>query len=468
MLELSHNYIRKEILKPLPSNHKVKCHNCGAFVDISTDFCPVCGNVVSFEKNRKFIERFDQDIRLKDVQFYDDGMYILKFYDGNVNCSMVYNFDGTPVFPVELRQYEKEYFPAHKRFIISKTSQLAKRGDVGLYNSDGKAIISCVCDSLRGINDNGMIICQYKGKWGVLDINNKCHISYDYDACYSISRESDLYAVNYNGLWGVKNLEDIFLISCHYEEIGWLSEGLLPVKLNGLWGYIDMSDNVKIPYAFTNAGSFSQGIAKVSINDTSFYINTSGQVVQNKTEVCPGIFSIKNLNDTQFIRANGQQAFAKRIVNYSAELGVFMFEDREKYGLYNIDGNVVCPALYDDLWIGCKNPYVIARKGDKTGLLDLFGKILIPFEYDKLYETNVKGLFQFSSINNITSGGVSVRIVRYGLINKFGEIIAPAKYETIGEFTNGLAEFGINLCSGDHCSGLIDAYGNTVEFSPLR
>lgn len=74
------------------------------------------------------------------------------------------------------------------------------------------------------------------------------------------------------------------VIPTQYDDIGYLSEGMVAVKLNGLWGFVSMmeGDNYGkevIPTIYQNVTNFKNGLAKVRLNDKEGYIDKENKTV---------------------------------------------------------------------------------------------------------------------------------------------------------------------------------------------
>lgn len=69
----------------------------------------------------------------------------------------------------------------------------------------------------------------------------------------------------------------------------------------------------------------------------------------------------------------------------------FIVEKNEQYGVIDLQGNWVIPFWeFDFLW--CRGDYITARKDGKGGILDLKGNIIIPFDYEYLVPAYNEGL----------------------------------------------------------------------------
>ena len=69
----------------------------------------------------------------------------------------------------------------------------------------------------------------------------------------------------------------------------------------------------------------------------------------------------------------------------------FLVDLEEEYGVIDLNGNWVIPFGKFD-WLWCRGDYFLARKNGKTGIVDLEGNIIIPFEYTELAPAHDEGL----------------------------------------------------------------------------
>ncbi len=163
--------------------------------------------------------------------------------------------------------------------------------------------------------DNGLaMVCSMTGKWGYID----------------------------------KNGQEV--ISCLYDDIGKVNEGLIKAKLNGKYGFIDSVGNKVIDFLYDNVGNFSESLAYVYIEGKGGgFINKNGNIeipfifdncygAQFRNGVCRITFnSIPNLTDKNgrllVSLKYGLQVF--HIRDNFAELNVFKGTGLNRYGYIN-------------------------------------------------------------------------------------------------------------------------------------
>lgn len=101
-----------------------------------------------------------------------------------------------------------------------------------------------------------------------------------------------------------------------------------------------------------------------------------------------------------------------------------------KYGDYDND-IIIIDCIYDNCWI-CNDIDIIVSLNNKEDHIDIHGKLLTNFKYDKL--TYFSGGFSIVSLNN-----------RYGYIDKQGVEVVPCEYDVELECDIMLEKYKLNL-----------------------
>lgn len=204
-----------------------------------------------------------------------------------------------------------------------------------------------------------------------------------------ITVEGHLEARKKDDKFGFVDAAGTFIIAPAFDDVLPFSEGLAAVRSGEKWGFIDASGHLVIPPQFKAAYYFQQGSAVAELDSGYVLIDTSGKVL-----------------------AEG-----------------FQPEDSIT------DGRVP------------------VSRGEKSGFLDVKGKVVIPFVYD--------GATKFSDgLAAVRSGE------KWGYVDRDGQIVIPPQFDRAGPFSSGLAP----AKRGDH-SGFIDksgkfAFGLPFDYAP--
>lgn len=188
---------------------------------------------------------------------------------------------------------------------------------------------------------------------------------------------------------------------------------LEPQKKDWKFGFVDASGQFKIAPTFAEVLPFSEGLAAVRVGEKWGFVDTSGQI-----KISP--------------RFEGAYYFGE---------GVATVELDSASGFAVIDslGNVLASNLDSVGFI--VNERIPVKRGEKSGYLDLRGKVVIPLVYDAA-DTFSDGLAA------VETGG------KWGYINRDGKVVMPPKFDDAGEFALGLAPARL----GEH-SGFISKSG---------
>jgi len=157
------------------------------------------------------------------------------------------------------------------------------------------------------------------------------------------------------------------------------------VSKNGKYGFIDKTGMEVIPLEYDRANPFADGLAAVSIDDKWGYINTSGEIVI-PLEYDRGI----SADRLSFV--NG---LAVVCIGKIDREDIYNNTDDRKYGIIDIEGNIVLPIEYDMIYSADRFYRVAIRdkyKRQKWGLADMSGEFILPCIYDSIRFDTDNGL----------------------------------------------------------------------------
>lgn len=131
----------------------------------------------------------------------------------------------------------------------------------------------------------------------------------------------------------------------------------------------------------------------------------------------------------------------------------------EKWGVIDMKGKIIIPAKYDAVG-RFHEGLAVVRTGDKDGFIDKKGNFIIPAKYDgggnfseglapvkigdKLGFIDTKGNIvippEYDDVSDFSEGMAVVKLEdKYGFINRNGDLVIPAKYDNARIFSEGLA-----------------------------
>lgn len=210
-----------------------------------------------------------------------------------------------------------------------------------------------------------------------------------------------------SGKTGIVDVEGRQLVPAIYDDIlycatteEYIPENLLEAKKDGKSGYIDFHGNIKIPFVYEYCGTFFNGLAWVSNEKGKIgLIDKTGRIVEPLIH-----HSIKLENDMWIIidkdmfgehysifgkpkdyvnQSFSHQRFSFNVFHNHNYVGVET--SNKKRGVTDLQGNVLIPAIYDDMafWQTMYKGIIVGKNG-KYGVIDINNIIQTPFEYNCL------------------------------------------------------------------------------------
>ena len=385
----------------------------------------------------------------------------------------------------------------------------------GLIDKTGKEISEFKYDRLSSFSD-GVVYAELAGKYGILDKQGKEVISLDPEGLASPQTLLDNAEKGKNtGAFIFDNCQDF-------------SENLGAVKLRGKYGFIDKSGKIVIPIIYSYVEPFYKGTAIVGLDNKMRIIDKTGKTIKDLEYASVGWaredFANVKLNGKfgRIERTTGKEIFPtvyESIVRFNKDLTAWAKLDG-KWGIIDKSGKAVVPFKYNErdyLWnsdelykckagtkfcffdqdnkkeltevkydsIGeFKEGFVLVRKDDKFGYVDVLAKELVSPDYiyartfseglatvlndkENWLFLNKKGeelplLYnQVSNYNNVGSFSEGLCWVVFndkaGYVNKKGKVVIALEYERVASFYGGIAKVQLNSKMG-----CIDLVGNEV------
>lgn len=250
-------------------------------------------------------------------------------------------------------------------------SRIWGKQSIGFINQIGDTIIPLnKYKFLNPIDEEGMILGEYKGKRGYI------------------------------------NIAQDTLIHFKYENLSVFSNGLAPAKLNGKFGFIDRKGKVIIPFEYETESHFYKcGLAEVRKNNKYGFIDKSGKVI------IPLEF--------EKVRDNKADEFVCAMKN-----GKWAFFSCEGKQLTEFEFDQITESPYSESsYTYFENGLCLVKKNGKLGYLNSNFQTVIPF-----------GKYQESKTFDLSKRAVVKSKGKYGLINAMDEFILEPKFQSIEYF----------------------------------
>ena len=307
--------------------------------------------------------------------------------------------------------------------------------DVKIPNPQ-KAVFVCYEDNgiIKILNQNGEEKYTEYEKVEPIRLNN---------VSSSLMYEKTVLKYYENGKYGLIDFEGKEVTNPIYDDIQSLAyrEGNLLIQQNKKYGIIDPNGKVIIKPEYDNISSDNyninieqSGYIVENITDEGYrygYINNDGKMIL-KTEFneLSRVTNIENKNDIYFILAQngrfGVNRNNKNIINYEYqsisydnENKIWVVEKSKKYGIADLDGNIIIPVEYDEISID--SDHIYAQNAQEQKVYDAKGN-----------EENINfGEHVINTSNDNYKIFGSKENLLYGVKNSNEEIIIEEKYDYI-------------------------------------
>lgn len=282
-----------------------------------------------------------------------------------------------------------------------KFGYLNKKGEVVIEAKFSKAELFC--------NGLAPVTFDEYGKWGYINQKGETVINPQFDYAEPFAFSKKVTPVRINEKWGLINNKGEYIANPQFDSVLPLSDNFLAVSKNSKEGLVDIDGNFVLEpkYDYVSECYYSYD------SDGPEYLMASLDGMSEEDM----ILDVDVAEKLQIFDYNGKlltEITASDIEFVNDE--IFIFEIDFKYGLANINGEIIIEAKCDDLLcIGKNSERLFASTGSNYSVIDLKGNVLKDLDCDYI---------DFS-IDDITTFN---KDDKFGIINSDGEILAEAEF----------------------------------------
>jgi hypothetical protein len=388
-------------------------------------------------------------------------------------------------------------------FSLSHSQELHRfeqKNKYGFSDAAGKIVIRAIYDDANLFNEYGLAkVCLYDAsinrKYGLIDKTGKIVVPIEYDYMGEEFHQGFI-DVGKNEKYGFLNISGQTVIPLKYNFVHNFSEGLAAVYSGKKWGYINTAGAITIPIQYEKANEFHNGRAAVQSNEKWGFINISGSAVipliyDDAADFYGELSGVEKdykwavidrngnfISDFKYA-GTGQTYGTDLIVVHSAESqGTgFLAPTTLRFGVVNRAGEEIVPLMYEWVTILTHELMQVKLKGNE-GIVNSRNKVVLPINYsrDELSvwtERIPQGSYVVNGRRKLFSlEGNDIRIWKYddmvfgnplnaveynnkwGFINNKGQEVVATRYDSVGAFSEGMAQVAIG---GKF--GFVDSFG---------
>lgn len=354
-----------------------------------------------------------------------------------------------------LTQYEKvsaiQLKDSNEQIPYEKSALKYKQnGKYGIIDYKGTKITDAIYDSIESLlYKEGCLLVKNNDKYGIINISGKTMVETNYDSINAdgyYDEETEYKKAGF--IVGLKKEEGY-----RYGYISSKAEKILDVEYNQISRITEINDDDIYLYVTKNGQvgvqKNKEQIIKNSYEQIEFDKNNKLFIVQkdkkygvisiNNTEIIPIIYDYImisgdkiNAEKDEKIRiydVNGNEYKVKNItlIATSNEKYFITIDENGKFGVADKEGINILDNKYQYIEYAFGN-YFIAKDNNKTGIIDINGKIKINFEYDviqKIKNTNIlQAIISNENISQIYNSKLELMLsYQNALISDEGEYI---------------------------------------------
>ncbi|MFN0204360.1 MAG: WG repeat-containing protein [Bacteroidia bacterium] len=275
-----------------------------------------------------------------------------------------------------------------------------------IMDTNGTKLSQLVFDEISTYSEIGYFTVRIDDFWGIVNRSGNLVVPCKFDKVNVIHNNSNYFIVNQGKKEGLYHLQEGEIIPCQYDDIDFHEDGLIVARNNQKFGLLSKNGSQLQPLTYDKVVYMNveeNGLRKVFYRVEKSYHH--GLCNQNGEEVIPCIYDSPLLY----------------------ERGYFIAEQARKIGLLNGAGELVLPCKYDKIGTPNKEGYLTIWNNNLTGLVRLGTGEIVPCKYD-----NITPFRQNNQFIRVKIGS------SYGLLDEFGKVILPVRYSQIEDFEDNV------------------------------
>jgi len=336
-------------------------------------------------------------------------------------------------------------YTLHDQDFKDQAEMICKNCNWGYIDTSGKVVVNPQFSNAEKIV-NQIGIVEKGDKMGAIKTDGSTLLQCEYDAVDFLENTDYQILKVYKSASKVGLIDTLseVAVDLKYDEIGDMSEGRLAVAKNGLWGFADLNGKEIVRCRYRKAGKFQEGYAAVQLGNKWGFIDQEGKIViefkyRRVGNFKDGLAWVSTASGVGYINNEDEKVIRTKFEK------AFDFEDNVarvvvdgKFGLINKQGDYFLRPKYNHIYPFNEHGIAIVQLGKEKiryGLLNRTGDL----------ETKKS----FQRIESFSEGLAKVELKnKFGFINPQGKIIIECKYSKVSPFKEGLAAVSKNGACG--------------------
>ena len=355
---------------------------------------------------------------------------------------------GKTVLPVK---YDKVGYS----LLFNKLIPAGMGDETGLFDMQGKQVLPMKYSKIETAKTM-MRLTSPENKTGLADSSGRVLIEPQYDHINPYYLSNGLMPARQNNKWGYVNTQGKEVIKCEYESSGQFRRGFALIKMNGKWGIINTKNKLVVPceYDYINLNSIDKDKQYILAQKGTKYgmINLKGETTISFVyeSYIYQYHEAQRLYSTTLEGKKGMIDGKENIVIPfecdAIELwrNTYKLKKGKTWSWLHSESNYHSESIYKSLKSLSNDVMMAQNNAGKYGLFDVFsGKQLSPIKYDQ-----IGYLFYQSELGDYINWAylaygllVPARLNgKWGIVNAAGKVIHPFELDKVYDFHKGKAK----------------------------
>lgn len=303
---------------------------------------------------------------------------------------------------------------------VENTFKISKEGSYGIVDDSGSVLIPVTSnyiqiDNLGTEKNQGFIVKNADGKYGIVDTANKQIVEVKYESVEKVFK-NDYYVVTESGKqiivkkdgtkvlsgdydkivailqnpengviyqsknkYGVMKLDGQVLINAEYDSLKEGKSGVVIAKKNDKYGIIDLENNIKVDFKYTSISYNEKADLYIAedeqfsneILSSDYEVKQTGYLIELDTD--KGYLELNQDNEYKYYNFKFEEQKEESIFTQNT---LFISKKDGKYGFVDKKGNVVVDYIYDDATNQNSYGFAGVKKDGNWGVVDKDGKLI--------------------------------------------------------------------------------------------
>lgn len=290
---------------------------------------------------------------------------------------------------------------------------------------------SCVWDEWGTGSVGGLGLIDETGMWLQTPMLSPDQMCTSFDWEFS-GFSGDYLIVRHMGYYGLVNREGVQVVDTKYDNLeALLNPRYFRVMKNGRYGVINAEGKVVVPLKYAYVGNMSEDIIIVSQDGVYGTFDKDGREIipikydngdkiEEIREYVGGMSRIRYKGRFGFIDKKGEEVvapFSDEVENFSE--GYTLVTIKKKKGVVSLQGDWIAPPMYDAGGT-FSDGLALLGMGGKYGYIDKTGDFAIAMQYQ-----DAKDFDRNTSLACVAKDG------KWGVINKLGKVVLPFEFDKV-------------------------------------